>query len=139
MILAIHFLGFLMEVQEGRKGQREAHSLVCSPRVLGEGQEDGNGSIERGKLGRLLPWRAHGGLDLYLLVRVFAWRRVHLWRRAYPYLEVGGLVLLQICLVHGGGGTQQVVCVQGILHWAKEEVGYITSVDRATRRKGTLS
>jgi hypothetical protein len=48
-------------------------------------------------------------------------------------------VLLQICLVHGGGGTQLVDCVQGILHWAKEEVGRITSVDRATRRKGALS
>jgi hypothetical protein len=48
-------------------------------------------------------------------------------------------VLLQICLVHGGGGTQLVDCVQGILHWAKEEVGRITSVDRATRREGALS
>jgi hypothetical protein len=24
----------------GRKGQRRAHSLVCSPKELGEGQED---------------------------------------------------------------------------------------------------
>jgi hypothetical protein len=139
MILAIQFLSFLMEVQEERKGQREAHSLVYSPRELGEGQEDGNGSIEREKLGRLLPWhllpwRAHGGLDPhYWLVLVIAWRKAH------TYLAVGGLVLLQICLVHGGGGTQQVVCVQGILHWAKEEVERITSVDRATRRKGALS
>jgi hypothetical protein len=32
-----------MEVQEGRKGQREVHSLICSPRELGEehGNEDG--------------------------------------------------------------------------------------------------
>jgi hypothetical protein len=33
MILAIDHLGFLMEVQEGWKGQRRAHSLICS---LGE-------------------------------------------------------------------------------------------------------
>jgi hypothetical protein len=33
MISAIDILGFLMEVQEGRKGQRRAHSLICS---LGE-------------------------------------------------------------------------------------------------------
>jgi hypothetical protein len=47
-------------------------------------------------------------------------------------------VLLQICLVHGGGGTQPVDCVQGILHWAKEKVGRITLVDRETRRKGAF-
>jgi hypothetical protein len=43
-ILAIHLLGFLMEVQEGRIGPREAHSIFCS---LGEEEEsngDGNGS-----------------------------------------------------------------------------------------------
>jgi hypothetical protein len=33
MISSTHLLGFLMEVQEGRKGQGEAHSLLCS---LGE-------------------------------------------------------------------------------------------------------
>jgi hypothetical protein len=33
MISAIDILGFLMEVQEGRKGQGGAHSLICS---LGE-------------------------------------------------------------------------------------------------------
>jgi hypothetical protein len=33
MISSIQVLGFLMEVQEGRKGQGEAHSLLCS---LGE-------------------------------------------------------------------------------------------------------
>jgi hypothetical protein len=82
MILAIHFLGFLMEVEEGSKGQREAYSLVCSPRDLGEGKEDGNGSILRGKLGCLLSWRAHGGLGpYYLLVLVIS-------RRAHPYLTV---------------------------------------------------
>jgi hypothetical protein len=30
MISTVHILGFLMEVQEGRKGQRRAHSLICS-------------------------------------------------------------------------------------------------------------
>jgi hypothetical protein len=30
-------------------------------------------------------------------------------------------------------------CVEGILHWAKEEGGSITSVDRATREEGALS
>jgi hypothetical protein len=53
--------------------------------------------------------------------------------------QVGVFVLSQICLVHGGGGTQHVVCMQGILHWAKEERGHITSVDRATREEGALS
>jgi hypothetical protein len=33
MISAIDILGFLMEVQEGRKGQRRAHYFICS---LGE-------------------------------------------------------------------------------------------------------
>jgi hypothetical protein len=33
MISSTHPLGFLMEVQEGCKGQGEAHSLLCS---LGE-------------------------------------------------------------------------------------------------------
>jgi hypothetical protein len=33
MISTIHILGFLMEVQEGRKGQRRAHNFICS---LGE-------------------------------------------------------------------------------------------------------
>jgi hypothetical protein len=33
MISSIHILGILIEVQEGRKGQRRAHSLICS---LGE-------------------------------------------------------------------------------------------------------
>ena len=33
MISAIDILGFLMEVQEGRKGQGGAHSFICS---LGE-------------------------------------------------------------------------------------------------------
>ena len=34
-----------MEVQEGRKGPREAHSLFCSPRELGEEQKDEDGDI----------------------------------------------------------------------------------------------
>jgi hypothetical protein len=34
-----------MEVQEGRKGQREAHSLICSPRELGEEHGKENGGI----------------------------------------------------------------------------------------------
>jgi hypothetical protein len=34
-----------MEVQEGRKGQREAHSLICSPRELGEEHGEENGGI----------------------------------------------------------------------------------------------
>jgi hypothetical protein len=54
-----------MEVQEGHKGQREDHSLVFSPRELREGENDGNGSIERGNLRNLLQWRAHGCLDLH--------------------------------------------------------------------------
>jgi hypothetical protein len=72
------FLGRVHRAFEG------SYSLVCSPRKLGEGQEDENGSIERGKLGRLHPWRAHGRLGpYYLLVLVIACRRAHLWRRAH--------------------------------------------------------
>jgi hypothetical protein len=68
----------------GRIGHLEAYSLVCSPREFGEGQEDDNGSIGRGELGRHLSWRAHGGLGPhYLLVLVIAWRREHMWRRAH--------------------------------------------------------
>jgi hypothetical protein len=33
MISSTHLLGFLREVEEGHKGQGEAHSLLCS---LGE-------------------------------------------------------------------------------------------------------
>jgi hypothetical protein len=63
---------------EGHIGHLEAHSLVCSLREFGEGQEDENGSIGRGELGCHLSWRAHGGLGPhYLLVLVIAWRRAH--------------------------------------------------------------
>jgi hypothetical protein len=31
-----------MHPKGGRKGQRRLHSLVCSPKELGEGQEDEN-------------------------------------------------------------------------------------------------
>jgi hypothetical protein len=48
-------------------------------------------------------------------------------------------VLSQICLAHVGGDTQEHICVEGILHWIKEEGGHITSVDRATREEGALS
>jgi hypothetical protein len=44
MISSTHLLGFLMLPKGGRKGQRRAHSLVCSPKELGEGQEDEDGS-----------------------------------------------------------------------------------------------
>jgi hypothetical protein len=37
MISTIDHLGFLMEVQEGCKGKRRAHSLICS---LGEFERD---------------------------------------------------------------------------------------------------
>jgi hypothetical protein len=40
-----------------------------------------------------------------------------------PLAALEGLVLSQICLAHVGGDTQQVVCVEGILHWTKEEGG----------------
>jgi hypothetical protein len=43
-ILAIHLLGFLMEVQEGRIGPKEAHSLFCCLGELEESNGDGNGS-----------------------------------------------------------------------------------------------
>jgi hypothetical protein len=59
-------------VREGRIGLREAHSLICSPRELGEEQRDEqrdeDGGYGRGKLGCLLSWRAHGGLDPLLFV-----------------------------------------------------------------------
>jgi hypothetical protein len=100
-------------VQEGCIGPKEAHSLICSLGEFERRNGDGNGSIVLGKLGHLHPWRAHAGLDPhYFLVLVIAWRRVHSRRRAHTYLVVGGLVLLQICPIHGGGGTQLVVCVK---------------------------
>ena len=67
-----------------RRAHLEAYSLVCSPREFGEGQEDENGSIGRGELGRLLSWRADEGLgpNLFVVV-VLARRRAHLRRRAH--------------------------------------------------------
>jgi hypothetical protein len=48
-------------------------------------------------------------------------------------------VLFQICLAHLEGDTQGQICVEGILHWVKEEGGRITSVNRATKEEGALS
>jgi hypothetical protein len=39
------YLGFLMEDQEGCKGQRQAHSFICSPREFGEEKKDEDGDI----------------------------------------------------------------------------------------------
>ena len=44
-ILAIHLLGFLVEVQEGRIGPKEAHSLICSLEEFERSNGDGNGII----------------------------------------------------------------------------------------------
>jgi hypothetical protein len=68
----------------GRIGHLEAYSLVCSPREFGEGQEDENGSIGRGELGRLHPWRSYDNLDpcLFMVISI-AWRRAHMWRRVH--------------------------------------------------------
>jgi hypothetical protein len=57
------FLGFLMiSIKRVHRAFGGSFSLVCSPKELGEGKGDGNGSIGRGELGRLLSWRAHEGL-----------------------------------------------------------------------------
>jgi hypothetical protein len=48
-------------------------------------------------------------------------------------------VLSQFCLAYVGGDTEEHICVEGILHWTKEEGGRITLVDRATREEGALS
>jgi hypothetical protein len=62
----------------------EAHSLVCSPREFGEGKEDENGSIRRGELGCLHPWRSYDNLGpIYFMVISIAWRRAHMWRRVH--------------------------------------------------------
>jgi hypothetical protein len=45
VIIDIHTVGFLMEVQDGGKGQREAHSLCFSPRYLEEEKNDEDGGI----------------------------------------------------------------------------------------------
>jgi hypothetical protein len=42
MISIVHILGFLMEVQERRKGQRRAHSLICS---LGEFERENEDEV----------------------------------------------------------------------------------------------
>jgi len=42
MISTIYHLGFLMEVQEGRKGGEGAHSLICS---LGEFEREHEGEV----------------------------------------------------------------------------------------------
>jgi hypothetical protein len=48
-------------------------------------------------------------------------------------------MLSQIYLTHVVGDTQEHICVEGILHWTKEEGGHITSVDGATKEEGALS
>jgi hypothetical protein len=52
------------------RARRGSFSLVCSPKELGEGQVDENGSIGRGEIERLLSWRAHEelGHNLFLVV-----------------------------------------------------------------------
>jgi hypothetical protein len=46
MISSTHHLGILMLPKGGRKGQRRVYSLVCSPKELGKGKEDEDGSKE---------------------------------------------------------------------------------------------
>ena len=61
MISYTQLLGFLMHPKGGCKGQR-SHSLISSLGEIQREQEDEVSGIGRGKLGRLLAWRAHGGL-----------------------------------------------------------------------------
>ena len=78
MISTIQSLGFLMEDQEGHKGKRGAHSLICSLGEFEREHEDEVGSIGRGHLGRFYSWRRYGSLDPYLFVVInIAWRRAH--------------------------------------------------------------
>ena len=66
MISSIHHLGFLMHPKGGRKGQKRAHSLLCSLEEKQEEQEDENNCIGRGQLGRMLPWREASSLESQL-------------------------------------------------------------------------
>jgi hypothetical protein len=73
------FLGFVMiSIKRAHRAFGGSFSLVCSPKELGEGQGDGNGSNGRGELGCLHSWKAHGGLGPILFVVItLAWRRAH--------------------------------------------------------------
>jgi hypothetical protein len=58
MISSIHLLGFLMEVQEGCIGQREARSLLCSLGEFERSIEERMEAMVEGSLGASF----HGGL-----------------------------------------------------------------------------
>jgi hypothetical protein len=79
----------------GRKGQRRGHSLICSLGEIEREQEDEVSGIGRGKLGRLLAWRAHGGLVPCLFIEELpVLRRAHLRRRVHH--QWGGLRELRL-------------------------------------------
>ena len=84
MISTVQILGFLMHPKGRRKRPRRGHSLICSLQEFEREQEDEVSGIGRGKLGRLLAWRAHGGLVPSLFSgELPVLRRAHLRRRAH--------------------------------------------------------
>jgi hypothetical protein len=110
----------------------EANSLVCSLREFGEGQENGNGSMGRGELGRLHSWRLRaciicgdhtcleeGGTQLA--------GSINTWRNSD--------MIVSVERQH----TQEQISLVEFLHWVKEEGGCFTSVDKATKGEGALS
>jgi hypothetical protein len=95
MISSTQLLGFLMHPKGGCKGQRRSHSLIFSLQEFEREQEDEVSGIGRGKLGRLLAWRAHGGLVPSLFIEELAvLRRAHLRRRVHH--QWAGLIELRL-------------------------------------------
>jgi hypothetical protein len=67
-----------MHPKGGSKGQKRVCSLLCSLEEKEKGQEDEDGRIGRGELGRMIPWREASSLGLsYLMVITSARRRAH--------------------------------------------------------------
>jgi hypothetical protein len=95
MISSTHILGFRMLSKGGHKGQRRDHSLVCSTKGLGEGQEDEDCCIGRGYLGQMLSWIEPSVLDPCLFSgELPVSRRAHLRRRAHH--QWGGLTPIRL-------------------------------------------
>jgi hypothetical protein len=79
-------LGFVMDCSRRVQGAFGGSFIHYSLGELEREYVDEVGSIERGKKGCLLPWRALGGFGYhYFVVITLDWRRDHYKRRVHTY------------------------------------------------------